>query len=70
MLFSRVAATLACNPDPALLLGIAGVTLAQIAFGALCGLTLAPIVGLRGALQGSGGQQQGAGAHPRRCGRR
>ncbi|KAL4420711.1 hypothetical protein ABPG75_010367 [Micractinium tetrahymenae] len=47
MLFSKVAATLAAAPDTTLLLGIAAATLFQICAGALCGLVLSPLLGLR-----------------------
>lgn len=47
MLFSKVAATLAAAPDTTLLLGIAAATLFQICVGALCGLVLSPLLGLR-----------------------
>jgi hypothetical protein len=46
MLFSKVAATLATQPDPTLLLGIACMALFQICIGALCGLVLAPLMGV------------------------
>ncbi|PRW21016.1 auxin efflux carrier family [Chlorella sorokiniana] len=46
MLFSKVAATLAAMPDPTLLLGIAAMALLQIGIGAVCGLLLAPLLGI------------------------
>jgi predicted permease len=46
MLFSKVAATLATQPDPTLLLGIACMALFQIRIGALCGLVLTPLMGV------------------------
>lgn len=46
MLFSKVASTLAANPDPVLLAGIAAAAVLQILAGAACGLLLAPLLGL------------------------
>ncbi|KAL4451371.1 hypothetical protein ABPG77_009443 [Micractinium sp. CCAP 211/92] len=64
MLFSKVAATLAAAPDTTLLLGIAAATLFQICIGALCGLALSPLLGLRqrGGNGDSSSSRDGGGA--------
>lgn len=66
MLFSKVASTLAAQPDGMLLCGIAAAALLQIGLGAVCGLALTRLFGLGDAQQqqpaavgGSAGSWQG-----------
>ncbi|KAL4855619.1 hypothetical protein ACK3TF_003943 [Chlorella vulgaris] len=58
MLFSKVAQTLAAQPDASLLLGIAAIALLQICIGAACGLGLTAALGLRCETQQQQQQQQ------------
>ena len=58
MLFSKVSSTLAANPDPTLLLGIAAMALFQIAVGAATGLLLTPLLAPRGEAAEQQRQQQ------------
>jgi len=55
---AQVASTLAAMPDPTLLLGLAAMALLQIGIGAVCGLLLAPLLGIGPAQLEQQQQQQ------------